>query len=108
MSLKSCIVVCDLNQTEHSLDVSAESLYEAVAQALAMLGDHEWVGEIGKGLTSATVKVRHPEVTHVVKIQDFERWLNGSCKSPAEKILKSRLRQILSGDKRKSSSNEEA
>lgn len=99
MSLKSCTVVLhDLNQTAHSLEVSAESLYEAVAQALARLRDHEWVGEIGKGLTAVNVKVRHPEVTHVVKIQDFEPWLNGSCKSPAETILKSRLRQILKGD----------
>ena len=102
------MIVQDLNRTAHSLDVTAESLYEAVAQALAMLHDHEWVGEIGTGLTVVTVQVRHPEVTHVVKIQDFERWLNGSCKSPAETILKSRLRQILSGDNGKSSADGKA
>jgi hypothetical protein len=33
---------------------------------------HDWVGDIGKGLTTATVKVRNPEVTHIVEIQDFE------------------------------------
>ena len=109
MSFKSCTVVLhDLNQTAHSLDVTAETLYEAVAQALAMLRDHEWVGDIGKGLIAVTVKVRHPDVTHVLKIQDFERWLNGSCKSPAETILKSRLRQILNADKRKSSADGKA
>jgi hypothetical protein len=42
------------------------------------------------------VKVRNPEVTHIVKIQDFENWLNRGCKSPAETALKARLRQILS------------
>lgn len=78
--------------------MTAESLYEAVAHALVMLREHEWVGEIGKGLTAVTVKVRHPEVTHVVKIQDFERWLNRACNSPAETILKSRLRQLLKVD----------
>ena len=26
---------------------------------------------MGKGLTTVTVEVRHPEVTHVVKIKDF-------------------------------------
>jgi hypothetical protein len=41
------------------------------------------------------VKVRNPEVTHIVKIQDFENWLNRGCKSPAETVLKARLRQIL-------------
>ena len=100
MALKACtVVVDDLNDTKHTVDVTAESLYEAVAQALAALRDHEWVGDIGRGLTSVTVKVRHPEVTHVVKIQDFENWLNRGCKSPADMVLKTRLRQMLGMDK---------
>ena len=82
MALKACtVVIHDLNDAAHSLDVTAESLYEAIAQALAALRDHDWVGEIGTGLTTVTVKVRHPEVTHVVKIQDFENWLNRGGKS---------------------------
>ena len=75
MALKACtVVIHDLNETAHAIDVTAKSLYEAIAQALAALRGHEWVGEIGRGLTTVTVKVRHPEVTHVVKIQDFENW----------------------------------
>jgi hypothetical protein len=62
---------------------------------LPRLSPHEWVGDIGKGLTTVTVKVRHPEVTHVVKIQNFENWLNRGCKSPADTALKTRLRQML-------------
>ena len=76
MTLRSCTVtIHDLNDVGHSLDVTAATLYEAVPQALATLRGHEWVGQIGKGLTAVTVKVRQPEVTHVVKIQDFEKWL---------------------------------
>jgi hypothetical protein len=94
--LKACtVVVHDLNDTAHQLDVTAETLYEAGAHALATVGDHEWVGDIGRGLTEVTVKVRNPEVTHIVKIQDFENWLNRGCKSPAETVLKARLRQML-------------
>jgi hypothetical protein len=63
--------------------------------ALATLRGHGWVGQIGKGLTNVTVKVRHPDVTHVVKIQDFENWLNRGSRSPAEILLKTRLRQML-------------
>jgi hypothetical protein len=37
------------------------------------------------------VKVRNPEVAHIVKIQDFENWLNRGCKSPADTVLKARL-----------------
>ena len=100
MALKACtVVVHDLNETAHAIDVTAESLYEAIAQALAALRGHDWVGEIGTGLTTVTVKVRHPEVTHVVKIQDFENWLNRGCKSPADTALKTRLRHMLGMDK---------
>ena len=96
VSLKACtVVVHDLNETAHSLDVTAETLYEAVAQALAAVHGHEWTGDIGRGLTTVTVKVRNPEITHIVKVQDFENWLNRGCKSPKETALKIRLRQIL-------------
>jgi hypothetical protein len=96
VTLRACTVtVHDLNQVGHSLDVTAATLYEAVAQALAALRAQDWVGKIGKGLTTVTVKVRQPEVTHIVKIQDFENWLNARGKTPAEITLKARLRQIL-------------
>lgn len=96
MAPKACtVVVHDLNDTAHQLDVTAETLYEAVAQALAMVRGHDWVGDIGRGLTEVTVKVRNPEITHIVKIQDFENWLNRSCKSPADMVLKTRLRHML-------------
>jgi hypothetical protein len=96
VALKACtVVVHDLNETAHSLDLTAESLYEAIARALATLRGHDWVGDIGRGLTTVTVKIRHPEITHVVKVQDFENWLNRGCKSPAEMALKCRLRIML-------------
>jgi hypothetical protein len=100
VALKACtVVVHDLDETAHAIDVTAESLYEAIAQALAALRGDGWVGDIGRGLTTVTVKVRHPEVTHVVKIQDFENWLNRGCKNPADLVLKTRLRQMLGMDK---------
>jgi hypothetical protein len=82
-----------LNDTAHQLDVTAETLYEAVA--LAMVRGQDWVGDIGTGLTTVTVKVRNPEITHIVKIQDFENWLNRVCKSSAGIVLKTRLREML-------------
>jgi hypothetical protein len=80
--LKACTAtVHDLNDTAHSLDVTAETLCEALALALATVRGHEWAGEIGRGLITATVKVRNPEVTHVVNVRDFENGLNRGCKS---------------------------
>ena len=66
-----------------------------MAQALAAARGHEWVGDIAKGLTTVTGKVRNPEVTHFVKIQDFENWLNRGAKSFADTALKARLRMMV-------------
>ena len=50
MTLKACtVVVHDLNETAHSIDVTAETLYEAIAQALATLRVYAWVGDIALG-----------------------------------------------------------
>jgi hypothetical protein len=99
VTLKACtVVVRDLKETSHSIEVTAETLFEAVAQALAALGADSWVGEIGRGLTTVTVTVRNPEVTHTVKVQDFESWLNRGVHSPAEMVVKSRVRHLLGLD----------
>ena len=96
--LQTCTVtIRDLTRTVHSVEVTAETLYEAVAQALAALRSQAWVGDIGQGLTTATVTVRHPEITHTVKIQDFENWLKSGVRSPADMLLKARLRRLLGG-----------
>jgi hypothetical protein len=35
------------------------------------------------------------EVQHTVGVQDFERWLGRGSPSPAEMVLKNRLREML-------------
>ena len=96
MALKTCRVSCfDLKQVKHTVEVSAGSVYEAVAQALRIFRDNEWVEDIGRGQTPISVKVKYPEIEHTVPIQDFERWLEANPRSPAEMILKDRLRALL-------------
>jgi hypothetical protein len=46
-----------------------------------------------------TVIVKSPEVTHSVRLSDFENWLDGSGKSPAEQALKVELRELLADEK---------
>ena len=76
--------------------MTAETLYEAVAMGLAALRDTEWTADFGHGQTTITVVARHPEVEHKVRMRDFESWLQSGARSPAEMILKTRLRQLLS------------
>jgi hypothetical protein len=49
--LRTCTVaIKDLRDVEHSTEVTAETLYEAIATALAILRQDNWVGEIGPGI----------------------------------------------------------
>jgi hypothetical protein len=96
VGLRRCRVsYCDLNGVEHSVEVSAESLYEAVAQGLRVFRENDWIDQVGHGQTTISVAVTHPEVQHKVRIQDFERWLESQGRTPAEMSLKARLRELL-------------
>jgi hypothetical protein len=98
--LRTCTVaVKDLRDVEHSIEVTADTLYEAIANALASLQKDNWVGEIGQGFTTVTVIVQQPPVKHEVKMKDFVSWLGRQGRSPAEVILKQKLEKILGKEK---------
>jgi len=96
VALRACSVSCkDLQDVQHTVEVTAESLYEAVAKALKIFRDNDWVAEIGTGMTSVTVVVREPTVVHEVLMKNFERWLKRNGRTPAETARRSSLRQQL-------------
>ena len=46
MPLRSCKVACrDLAGNDHTVEVTAESLYEAVGKALVIMRQNDWVDE---------------------------------------------------------------
>jgi hypothetical protein len=94
--LRTCTVaVKDTRDVEHSIEVTAETLYEAIATALAAFQQDNWVGEIGQGFTTVIVIVQQPPVKHEVKMKDFVSWLGRQGRSPAEVMLKQKLEKIL-------------
>jgi hypothetical protein len=96
VGLRTCTVSCiDLRGCEHTVEVTADSLYEAVAQGLRVFRQNDWVDDIGRGQTTVSVVVRHPVVEHKVRVRDFERWLESQGRTPAEVSLKGRLREFL-------------
>ena len=96
VALRTCSVSCtDLRGCEHTVEVTADSLYEAVAQGLRVFRENDWVDDIGRGQTTISVVVRPPQVEHKVRVQDFERWLESQGRTPAEVSLKGRLRDLL-------------
>jgi hypothetical protein len=85
----------DIGGIEHSVEVTAESLYEAVARGLAAFRVQTGWANSGHAQTALTVVVKQSEVEHKVRMWDFEAWLDSNARSPAEMALKSCLRQLL-------------
>lgn len=95
MQVRSCrVTIRDIEGMSHSVDVTASTVYEAVAQALAALRRHDWVAGVPQG-TSVKVSVASVRVDHDVKMADFERWLEKTGGSPREVIDRQRIRAIL-------------
>jgi hypothetical protein len=77
------------------VEVTAATLYEAVAQALTILRHDDWVAGIGEGLTELRVRVSQPTVEHRVRVKDFVQWLDRQGRTPAECTLKRRLSEFM-------------
>jgi hypothetical protein len=96
VALRNCTVsVSDLEGIEHTVEVTAATLFEAVAAALTAFREDEWVGQIGNGLTTVGVSVHQPAVEHRVRVKDFLAWLKKKGGSPAEVSLREKLTKML-------------
>jgi hypothetical protein len=94
MSVRSCrVTVQDLEGITHTVEVTAESLFEAVAHGLAALRRSEWVAGFQQGIVR--VSVADVRVEHQVKLADFTEWLERPARSPREVIQRQKLRSIL-------------
>jgi|ERR1700682_4063036 len=96
MPVRSCkVTVKDLEGVSHTVEVSATTLYEAVALGMATIRTDEWVTEIAQGLNSVKVLVTNVPVEHEVLLKDFTKWLDRSGGSPREMSDRKRIKSIL-------------
>ena len=96
MAVKSCrVTVTDSEGISHTAQVTATTLYEAVALSLAAVRSHEWAEGIPEGLATVRVSVTSVPVEHAVKVRDFRRWLERKGGSPREITDRDRIRAIL-------------
>ena len=94
MALRSCRVTLeDFDNVAHTVEVTAATLYEAVAQALLALRGDEWVAGIRQG--SITVSVADVRVEHKVELSEFTKWLDRTNGSPREVFQRQKLRSLL-------------
>jgi hypothetical protein len=79
----------------HTVEVTAATLYEAVAQGLAAIRRNEWVAGIAQGVNVVRVSVADVRVEHEVKLMDFTKWVDRTGGSPREMSDRQRIRAIL-------------
>jgi hypothetical protein len=93
MGLRSCTVSYqDLDGITHSVDVTAETLYEAAILGVNALRVPRWQDNPNLKIQ---VRVRQPETVHEIWNSGLSAWLARVAKSPAEQAVKARLRALL-------------
>jgi hypothetical protein len=76
MTVRSCrVTIQDMDGVSHTVEVTAATLYEAVAQGLAGIRANNWVAGIAQGFNVVKVSVADVRVEHEVKLGDFTKWL---------------------------------
>lgn len=95
MSAKTWSVsLTDSQGIKHTVEVTADSLFEAAAMALAVFKKDGWTDPVGSA-ARLEVQVREPAVTHTVSVLQIQRWLQGATPSPNERVRKDKLRALL-------------
>ena len=84
---------CDSSGIRHSAEVTAETLYEAAVLGIKAISEH-WAEEPGIG-TRLEIEVKTPAVRHEITLRQLRQWLDGTCASPKEKLVKERLKALL-------------
>ena len=79
----------------HSVDVTAATLYEAVALGLKQIRGNDWVEGIAGALNPVTVCVKNVQVEHTILIGDFTKRLDRKGGSPTEMTRRRRIKEIL-------------
>jgi hypothetical protein len=87
-----CIVsYLDTEGLRHTVEVEAQSLYEAAVLAFRTFKQHGCEpGDISK----LEVEIRS-SVVHTITLKKVRQWLEGGAKSPSEAVTKERLRALL-------------
>jgi hypothetical protein len=89
----SCVVsYLDTEGLRHTVEVEAESLYEAAVLAIRTFRQHDC--EPGH-VSTLEIEVRS-SVIHSITPKRISEWLNGGAKTPKEAVMKERLRSLLS------------
>jgi hypothetical protein len=95
VALRTCTVsFAGPSGVRHSVEVTAESIYEAAALGVSALKNSGWTDAIAPG-NELEIQVREPATGHRLTLQQIRRWCDGVAVSPDETLKKRRLKQLL-------------
>lgn len=96
MAVRCCkVTVKDVEGVAHTVDVTASTLYEAVALGMAAVRSEGWANGIAMGLNSVKVRVTNVAVEHEIQLKEFTKWLEKTSGSPREMSDRKRVKSIL-------------
>ena len=95
MALRTCTVsFAGPSGVRHSVEVTAESIFEAAALGVSALKNSGWADAIAPG-TELEIEVREPATCHRLTVQQIRRWCDGVAVSPDDTLKKRRLKRLL-------------
>jgi hypothetical protein len=95
MTERRCrVTISDVLGKERSIDVTASSLFEAVARALLAIRGPGSNAASPDGFKTVRVTVQTTSV-YEVRLKNFASWLNRQGRSPKEVMDRKKIRRIL-------------
>ena len=79
----------------HTVEVTAESLYEAVALGLKAIRGRNWAEGLRDEYGKVDVSVTEIPVRHTVEMKEFNAWLEREGGAPRDLVQRKRARNIL-------------
>ena len=80
----------------HSVEVTADTLFEAVAQAVVEFRDDKTVTEPPTSDTEFTVQILRKPVEHLIRLKKVQAWAQPSTRGgPVEALRRDRVRKML-------------
>ena len=97
MSISKCIVrLKDCHDTEHSVEVYAESLHEAVLRGLSRLQDVGWESNTDEMIKRVEVEIHQGATRYIVDVPKVLKWVEEKSMYPAQETRKAKLRKLPS------------
>jgi hypothetical protein len=94
--LRTCRVSFqDTEGIAHSVEVTAQSLFEAAVPAIKAFRAAEWMTSGPGSATVLEVSVLRPVAKHLIRLRELTAWLELNGRTPKEQANKRRLRELL-------------